>query len=166
MSQAIERYWNQFLDSLPSDAPRPARYTEATAFGFTPEDADEIAKLVIAGTKTATGSVLWALEADGKPIPRAGDFWIALDSSGGPFAVLHTDTVEVIPFDEVPGEYAVWGGEGDLTIDYWRRIYWEYIVRECERIGREASLKAPLVMERFQVVYSEPLRGDVAGRTR
>jgi uncharacterized protein YhfF len=143
---------------LPTDAPRHARYTEATSFGFTPEDANEIAKLVIAGTKTATGSVLWALEADGKPLPKAGDYWIALDGQGEPFAVLHTDTVEVIPFDQVPEEYALWGGEGDLTIDYWRRIYWQYIVRECERILREPSPKAPLVMERFSVAYGEPLR--------
>jgi len=31
------------------------------------------------------------------------------------------------------------------------------IVSECERIGREPDPKAPLAMERFRVVYSEPL---------
>ena len=102
--------------------------------------------------------MLWALEADGKPLPKAGDHWIALDGRGEPFAVLHTDTAEMIPFDRVPEEYALWGGEGDLTIDYWRRIYWQYFVRECERIGRDANPKTPLVMERFSVAYAEPFR--------
>jgi len=37
-------------------------------------------------------------------------------------------------------------------------MYWEYIVSECKRIGREPDVKAPLAMERFRVVYSEPLR--------
>ena len=41
----------------------------------------------------------------------------------------------------------------------WRRMYWEYIVSECKRIGREPDRKAPLAMERFHVVYAEPLRG-------
>ena len=112
MSQGIERYWRQSLDSLPSDAPRPDRYTEAASFRFTPEDADEIAKLVMAGNKTATGSVLWTLQAEGKPLPKAGDHWIALDGRGEPLAVLPTDKAVVIPFDEVPEEYAVWGRRG------------------------------------------------------
>ena len=40
----------------------------------------------------------------------------------------------------------------------WRPIYWRYIVSECRRIGRASDPKAPLVMERFTVVYRETLR--------
>jgi len=39
----------------------------------------------------------------------------------------------------------------------WRRMYWNYIELECQRIGRDLCVKAPLVMERFVVVY--PNRG-------
>jgi hypothetical protein len=39
----------------------------------------------------------------------------------------------------------------------WRRIYWKYIVFECAKVGREPDEKTPLVMERFRVVYRQPL---------
>ena len=158
MNSRAERYWHQFLGSLAGDAARPAGYVEAFAFGSTAEDASEIAVLVRDGTKTATGSVLWSYEADGRPIPRVGDHWIVNDADGTPVCIIRTTDVAVLPFDEVPEVYAREGGEGDRTMATWRPMYWRYIVSECERIGREADEKAPLVMERFVVGYREKLR--------
>ncbi len=158
MATNVERYWDQFLASLPAGATRHARYVDTAAFGFTWDDAREIAPLVRNGTKTATGGLAWSNEADRKPAPRPGDLWIVLAGPDEPVCIIETTEVQVIPFDEVPEEYAWWGGEGDRTLGDWRRIYWELIVSECKRIRREPSMKAPLAMERFRVVYSEPLR--------
>ena len=58
MTTKIERYWNEYLDSIPLGENRPCRYVESFSFGFTAVDALEIAALVLSGTKTATGSVL------------------------------------------------------------------------------------------------------------
>lgn len=154
-----ERYWQQVLDSLPEGAVRPRRFVEAFSFGFTKQDATQIACLVLDGTKTATGSVLWSYEADGKPLPRVGDHWIVLDGDGAPACVIRTTDVAILPFDEVPETYAREGGEADRTLATWRPMYWRYIVSECGRIGREPDPKAPLVMERFTVVYREPPSG-------
>lgn len=157
MESRADRYWQQYLASLSGDAEPPPRYLEATGFGFTPEDATEIAKLVLDGTKTATGSFLWSYEADGKPVPGAGDFWIVTDGNGDPVCVVRNTDVAILPFDEVPETYAREGGEGDRTLATWRPMYWRYIVEECARIGREPDPRAPLVLERFTVVYREPL---------
>ena len=54
--------------------------------------------------------------------------------------------------------FQVWGGEEDRTLESWRRMYWSYLVSECQRIGRVPNPSAPLVMERFDVVYAEALR--------
>jgi uncharacterized protein YhfF len=51
------------------------------------------------------------------------------------------------------------GGERDRTLASWRDLYWSYITSECERLGRAPDPKAPLVMERFEVVYDTPLQG-------
>jgi uncharacterized protein YhfF len=75
-----------------------------------------------------------------------------------PVCIIKTTDVRVIPFDEVAANYAWDGGEEDQSLESWRKIYWEYIERECQRIGVEPNTKAPLVMERFRVVYAEPLR--------
>jgi uncharacterized protein YhfF len=155
MTNQADRYWQQYLGSIPGDSVRPAQYVEAFSFGFTPEDATEIVDLVLAGEKSATGSVLWSYEADGKPIPRTGDHWIVNNGKGEPTCVIQTTDVAIIPFDRVPEIFAREGGEGDRTLVTWRPMYWRYIVSECERIGREADEAAPLVMERFRVVYGE-----------
>ena len=158
MTTNVERYWNQYLSSIPRGQEQPSRYVESFSFGFTPADAREIAQLVLNGTKTATGSVLWSYEADKKPLPIVGDIWIVTAGSDVPVCIITTTEVRIIPFDEVTADYAWDGGEEDRGLASWREIYWEYIERECQRIGLEPNTKAPLVMERFRVVYGEPLR--------
>jgi uncharacterized protein YhfF len=151
------RYWAQFVDSLPPAAARPAGYAGAFSFGTRPAGADEIADLVIDGRKTATGALLWALEHDGEKPAEPGDYWVVTDGGDDPACIIRTTDARVIPFDEVGEEYARWGGEGDCTLASWRAMYWNYIVGECERLGRAPDPRAPLVMERFEVVYAAPL---------
>ena len=158
MTTNVERYWNQYLGSIPCGQEQPRRYVESFSFGFTPADALEIAELVLNGTKTATGSVLWSYEADKKPLPVVGDLWIVTAGSDVPVCIIETTDVRIIPFDEVTADYARDGGEEDRSLASWRKIYWEYIERECQRIGLASNTKAPLVMERFRVVYAETLR--------
>ena len=153
MTSRADAYWQQFLASLPRGEDPPASYLEAFGFGFTPEDATEIAELVLEGSKTATGSVLWSYVADGKSLPKRGDYSIVIDGAGEPVCVIRTTDVAILPFDEVPELYAREGGEADRSLATWRPMYWSYIVSECRRIGREPHEKAPLVMERFCVVY-------------
>ena len=158
MTTNVERYWNQYLSSIPHGQEQPSRYVESFSFGFTPADAREIAQLVVNGTKTATGSVLWSYEADKKPLPTVRDLWIVTADSDVPVCIIETTEVRIIPFDEVTADYAWDGGEEDRRLASWREIYWEYIERECQRLGLRPNSKAPLVMERFRVVYGEPLR--------
>jgi uncharacterized protein YhfF len=153
LASEVDRYWEEFVDSVPEDRGRPSGYVEAFFFGAKPDGARAIAELVLEGAKTATGSVLWSYEADGKPLPEVGDHWIVTGGENDPLCVIRTVEVRVIPFDEVGEEYARDGGEDDRSLESWRRMYWDYIVSECRRIGREPSEKAPLVMERFEVVH-------------
>jgi uncharacterized protein YhfF len=158
MASKTDRYWRQYLKSLPADVDRPADFAGSFFFGFTREDASEVVDLVLQGTKTATGSVLWSYESDGRPIPQVGDYWIVTDGNENSVCIIQTTDISIIPYDEVPETYAREGAEGDGTLATWRPIYWQYIVSECRRIGRKPDQKAPLVMERFRVVYREPLQ--------
>jgi uncharacterized protein YhfF len=72
ISEAVNRYQEEFLASL-SDTTMSSRFVDPVAFGFTPQDATKVSKLVLDGTKTATGSLLWSYRADGKPLPSVGD---------------------------------------------------------------------------------------------
>ena len=129
MTIEADRYWQQYLTSPTKEVERPPAYVESFSFGFTARDASEIAGLVLDGTKTATGSVLWSYEADGKTIPRVGDHWIVVDGGCTPVCIIRTTDVSIIPFDEIPDVYAREGGEADRTLATWRPMYWRYRVR-------------------------------------
>lgn len=137
------------VPELPADPPPAER---AWGFGATPEQADGLLALVLAGIKTGTASYGWDYEKDGEPLPVAGGHDIVLDGSGEPRAVLLTESVEVVPFDEVTSEHAYAEGEDDRTLESWRRIHREFFEDHID-VGRPFSGDMPMVCERFRVLY-------------
>ena len=68
---SIQAFWSAFTSAIghdPSD-----RFYEAFHFDDNAPSADELAALVLSGTKRATAALVWAYESKGKPIPRPGD---------------------------------------------------------------------------------------------
>ena len=64
--------------------------------------------------------------------------------------------MEVLPFNQVGTEHAAAEGEGDLSLDYWRQVHWEFFGRECRNIGRKLDENMPVVCERFEVIFRRP----------
>ena len=94
---AVEAFWASARSALGLCGPIP----QAWSFGGTPEMADELLALVLAGTKTAGASQLWDYEAAGDPLPQVGELSVILDGAGTPRALLRTVDVRIMPFDEV-----------------------------------------------------------------
>jgi uncharacterized protein YhfF len=153
MTERIDAYRRTFLDSLPADSPLRQRPITAEPFGDTPELADELAALVLAGTKTATCSALWEYEAGNEPIPRVGDLWMVLDGQGVPLCIVETTEVAIRAFDQVDARFARDEGEGDRSLAYWRKAHRDFFTRSLAAIGREPTSAMPLVCERFRVIY-------------
>lgn len=137
-----------YFGANPTEAVPPP----AWAFGATPEHADELLDLVLDGVKTATASALWDYEADQEPLPEVGTLGIVLDSSGQPRALLVTTEVSVVPFDEVDEEHARLEGEGDRTLEHWRRVH-EAFFSEHSSHGHGFRSDMPVVLERFEVLH-------------
>jgi uncharacterized protein YhfF len=148
----VEAFWQEYLDSLASDEPRPDSYT-AWSFGDSPEMADELGKLVVDDVKTGTASLAWEYNYDGEPLPRAGEHSIILDGKGDPLCIIETTRVYIEPYNLVDAEQAYAEGEGDRSLQFWRDAHWNYFSRRCEAIGREPHECMPVVCERFQVVW-------------
>jgi len=147
----IARFWADVRDDLPH---LPAAPPEAWAFGATPEHADGLLALVLAGTKTATASALQDYEVEDERTPAVGDLSIILDGAGSPRAVLEVTAIDIVPFGQVSAEHAHAEGEDDRTLDSWRRIH-ERFWRDYAATGFSADM--PVVCERFRVVY--PVEG-------
>jgi uncharacterized protein YhfF len=73
--------------------------------------------------------------------------------SGQPVCVIETLGIQIVPFSKVDADFAATEGEGDGSLSYWQRVHRAFFGRECQRLGREFSLDAPVVCERFAVVY-------------
>lgn len=143
----IARFWVDVRSGLPH---LPVAPPEAWAFGATPEHADGLLALVLAGTKTATASALRDYESEGEQPPAVGELSIILDGLGSPRAVLEVTAIDIVPFDQVSEEHAHSEGEDDRTLDSWRRIH-ERFWRNHAATGFSADM--PVVCERFRVVY-------------
>lgn len=148
-SAALTAFWNHVRAENPA---LPEQAPGAWAFGATPDHADSLLALVLAGVKTGTASSQWDYDETGDPEPYVGELSIILDGSGAPRAVLETTAVRIVPFDEVTDEHAHAEGEGDRTLTYWRESHERYWRAHSENPrGFEADM--PIICERFRVVH-------------
>lgn len=153
--EIIETYWQKFLSTLPANSPYHTKAYSEGGYGDSPELMDELIQLVLIGKKNATCGSLWEWEAEGKPLPKIGNVWVELDGSGNPVCITETVDVTIRKYNEVDADFARAEGEGDLSLEYWRKAHKNFFTRVLAKFGREFSEDMPLVCERFRVIYKE-----------
>ncbi|MEM6839767.1 MAG: ASCH domain-containing protein [Cyanobacteria bacterium P01_C01_bin.120] len=151
-SSAIAQYWQDCLQASTSAAPHGEGYL-VEQFGDSSELANELGQLVRSGIKTATCSALWEWQAENEPLPTVGVYTILLDGEGQPLCIIQTTEVTIRAFDAVDAQFAYDEGEGDRTLESWRREHWRYFSRVLPNIGRVPTPDMPLVCERFRFVF-------------
>lgn len=104
----------------------PARICE---FGFPGPLRDRLVAAVLAGTKTATSSLLAEWEHEDEPLPAAGDQETVIDSAGNPVATIEITACVVTELSEVDDAVAVAEGEAYTTAAGWRAAH-EHFWRE------------------------------------
>lgn len=122
----------------------PDKYenVERWAFGDTEQQADDLAKRVLDGVKTATCSNL-----DGEGIAKPGDIFVVVDGKNEPVCAIELTTVDMSTYDQVDEAHAMAEGEGDRSLAYWRK--------EHKRFFEEYELFSPdmtLVLMHFKVI--------------
>ena len=149
--ERVQDFWAGFLAK--SGRRQDSALYDVFYFDDNEASANELAELVLRGTKVATASLLWEYEGEGKRAPQPGDLSVLTNWQGSPLCVIETTSVGACAFDDVGEDYAAAEGEGDLSLDYWREGHWSYFEPLCEELGREISPKMPVVCERFRVVF-------------
>lgn len=116
-------------------------------------DANELAALVLAGTKRATAPALWSFEFDQEPVPEPGDFSVVTSWAGEAVCIICTTRVDIVAYENVTAVFAEIEGEGDKSLAYWQSVHWPYYRREMNRIGKSLSPALPVVCQQFELVY-------------
>ena len=153
MKDKIKNFWDDYLISIgenPEDTKLECKMVEY--FG-NEEIADELFELVYIGKKTATCGSLWSYEFEGEEPLKKGDLTIVTDFLGERACVIKTTNITIKKFNEITEEEASLEGEGDLSLEYWRKGHKWFFSAECKEIGKEFSEHMPVVFEEFVVVY-------------
>ena len=125
---------------------------QAWAFGGAP---NKLAKLVLQGVKPATCSALALYEYENEAIPQVGDYSVILDSDEQAVCIIRTTRVYITTFDQVSERHAFLEGEGDRSLEYWRRVHEEFFTEELGTIQQEFDSRMKLICEEFEVVEED-----------
>lgn len=117
------------------------------------KDANELAELVLNGTKKATASLYELYEIENEELPKVGDLSIITNWDGIAQCIIQTTNIEIVPYKDVTEEFAATEGEGDKSLAYWKKAHWNYFSSEMKKIGMEPNEDMLVVCEKFEVVY-------------
>ncbi|MFD3807278.1 ASCH domain-containing protein [Streptomyces sp. NPDC058619] len=125
--------------------------------GFPGPLRDQLVAAVLSGAKTSTTGLLPEYEAEGEPLPEAGQRAVLVDSGERPVAVVEVTGVRVVRLADVDLRHALDEGEGYGSVAEWRAAH--------ERFWHSAPMREALggpaytvdddtqvVAERFRVV--------------
>ena len=149
-SESVQNFWANFCEKSGVDV--ETQY-QVWYFGLGCEDALELCELVLQGKKTATASLVLEYENAPEDAPVIDGYSVVTDYDGEPKCVLRTTEIRVIPFAEVDAKFAFDEGEGDQSLDYWRKVHWDYFSRRCAEIGKKPHLEMLVNCERFELLY-------------
>ena len=117
--------------------------------------ADKLVSLYLSGNKVAGSGLVRDYELGGDPMPTVGSYWIILDSAERARCIARTIRVEINRFEEVSEEIARSEGEGDLSIEYWRKAHRNFFTPYLSKLGIECLDNALVVTEFYEIVYSK-----------
>lgn len=143
--------WGDFLDTHLEYA--FAEEPRVTHFCDNEKDSQACLKLVLSGTKRATSHSLLGLQLRKESLPKIGDFTVITDWNGKARCIVRTVGLRLKPFFSIRESYARLEGEGDKSLDYWKKTHWDYYTRELAPFSREPRESMIVVCEVFEKVF-------------
>lgn len=143
-------FWNKYLSTLDE---KPKNLSVRANMAGNSELANKLLNLYLIGHKTAGSGLVKDYENCNEQLPKVGEFWIILDSNSNPKCIVKTIKVEINTFEQVPVSIAIAEGEGDLSLDYWRKVHKVYFSPFLRDLGIDNIETAKIVTEHFEVVY-------------
>lgn len=152
VDESIQKMWENYLKSIGESPSSSNKKYTAWHFCDNEQDANELAELVVNETKKATASLYLSYGSEDE-LPKVGDFSVIINWNNEAQCIIKTTNIEIVPYKDVTEEFAATEGEGDKSLEYWRRAHWSYFSREMKEIGKEPTEDMLVVCEKFEVVF-------------
>jgi len=150
---SIRAMWSDFIKGQDKKPEEMNDTFTSWYFGADQQTADELAELVLTGTKRATTSLYESYIFEKEPIPKVGDYSIITDWEGKAKCIIQTTAINICPFKDVTEAFARREGEGDKSLDYWRDVHRHFFSLECDDMSKTFSEDMLVICEEFEVVY-------------
>jgi uncharacterized protein YhfF len=149
--KSVEVLWNKYI----SENPEKKNLKTPLSFYFSDSefDANDCADLVAKGIKKATATSLWWFEKNNEPLPKVGNQYIITDWNGNAKAVIETTKIEQVAYNRITSEFAEIEGEGDKSLEYWKKVHKDYYTREMKPFNEQFHENMIIVCEQFKIVY-------------
>lgn len=121
-------------------------------FGNTKKEADYLLKLVISKKKKATSSLYFLYKNKPLSLPKAGDKNIITDSKGQNKCLIKITKVTIKPFSKINSKFAYKEGEGNKTLDYWKRTHKKFFIKTLKKLNKPFNEDILIVCEEFKVL--------------
>jgi uncharacterized protein YhfF len=142
--------WTYFCEATGESGPVP----DVDWFGDDSDMAEELLALVLTGQKQATCELLLQFTED--DLPRVGDYFIIAGGQKIARCIIQTTQVDICPVRDVDEKFAWDEGEGDRSLEYWKRGHDAYFRRSAQRDGFTYDDTMDAVCERFKLVWPKP----------
>ena len=149
-SDSIQKFWREFCAETPEinlDEPY-----EVWFFANNRNSAKRLARLVLSGKKQATASLM-ENESDTGDGGIVGGYSIVTDFDGNPQCVIVMTEVRHLSFREIDKQFAFDEGEGNQTLEYWRRVHRKFFTECCLGLGIEFNESMLISCKRFKKLF-------------
>ena len=86
-------------------------------------------------------------------LPKIGDFFVVTNWKVNAKCIIRTTAVKLIPYFAIHAEHARLEGEGDKSLEYWRKVHWDFYSRELAKFDKRPLESMIVVFERFEKVF-------------
>lgn len=150
-NHSAKNMWGDYLDTHLEHA--FAEAPKIIQLGETEQSINRSVKLIKEGVKKATSYSLLGLQYRKEPLPKIGDFLVITDSNDKAQCIVRTTSVKLKPFFSITADYVELEGEGDKSLDYWKKKYWDYFLHELKLFGRVPRESMIVVCQTFEKVF-------------
>ena len=93
------------------------------------------------------------LTFDTEPLPKEEDISVIINWEKEPQCIIKTVKIDKYKFKDVPAEFAKIEGEGDRSLNYWKKVHLDFFTREAKGYDFEFNEELFVICEEFRVIY-------------
>ena len=150
---SVKKMWEDYLTSIDEKIENIKRNYTSWYFSNNKKSANDLAKLVKEGRKRGTTSLYCWYEIDNDELPMIDSYSIITDWNGIAQCIIRTKKVTILPFKDVNEEFSQIEGEGDKSLEYWKKVHIYFFKRELKELGKEFTPNILVVFEEFELMY-------------